>query len=168
MKIVTNLPKIVTNFLKNKFKECCCGIFEQFSDLWLTPHHRGFRVILMIEFAGVDQVHSPKEDYPAPRGNGRPKFSSTGAESSSAPPMRLPNPDPLLDEMRAPVDPDSLSSTGSGGRIPGHFQTTVLHWINFCLRSNACVIWKASKRWRSWKVEGSRIYSCSLEILLLG
>ena len=66
-------------------------------------------------------------------------LSSAGAGGNCARPMRLPDPSPVLDKNRAPMGPEILSSTGagSGERLLWHFQTPVLYWINFSLRSKA-------------------------------
>ena len=39
---------------------------------------------------------------------------SAGAGGSCAPPMRLPNPSPILDKNREPMSSEILSSTGAG------------------------------------------------------
>ena len=46
--------------------------------------------------------------------------------------MRLPNTSPILDDNRAPMDPDNLSSTRAGvwKRPPRHFQTPVLYSLD--------------------------------------
>ena len=51
-------------------------------------------------------------------------------------PMRVSNPSPILDQNRAPIGPDTLSSVGPGcgGIVLEHCQTPTRSWINFFLR----------------------------------
>ena len=50
--------------------------------------------------------------------------------------MRVPDSSPILDEnRRAPL----VLGLGSGGKLPRHFQTPVLHWISFSLGETYCI-----------------------------
>ena len=60
-------------------------------------------------------------------------------ERHCALPVRLPDPSAVLDKNRALMGPEFVSSTETGvwRKALAHFQTPILHWINFNLRISA-------------------------------
>ena len=88
----------------------------------------------------------PQSGSHAPRALGDQFLSSAGTGTNCALSMRAPNPGTVLGNDPAHMVQEfyPVLELGSGERLLWHFQTPVLHCMNFCLRCLPllfCVIW---------------------------